>query len=329
VVIESPPRIERYQSVIATPFQQGAPITVGTLYPYSVTGALYANDGRLIELSRRVSGVGGDHVVLADPDLIGERSAAVRLSGRGCYLGHLFEHYGHFITESLSTLWPLLGGERFDYFVAHPFGARGALTETAAWAFARLGIEPENVHIIREQTWLENLTVSERTWRANHSVYAVYREIMTALSKPFWQTTRSSKVYLSRSKVANRPIENERDVEEYFSIMGYEIVHPQTMSFEAQLRLFGACDILAGFSGSALHNILFCPPGTAVVSLGDRRTRDILLPNQRLCNAISSCQMALIPFAQGEHGFDLPILRAALPAAEDLIRRTPRISVTW
>jgi len=321
VVIRSSPRIERYQSVIATKFEQGVPINAGTLFPYSMTGALYSEDGALIELSQRVSGIAGDHVVLADPDIIVDQSTPVRLPGSGCYLGHLFEHYGHFITESLSAIWPVIAGEKFDYFAIHPFGAVGGLNENAAWTFGRFGIEPSKIHIIRGQTWFEELTIPERTWKPNQCVHNAYGEIVTALSKPFWQNEPSRKIYLSRSKVPNRPIENEPDIEEYFSIMGYDIVHPQILSFEQQLKLFGMCDILAGFSGSALHNILFCQPGTAVVSLGDRRTRDTLLPNQRLCNAICSCQMVLIPFAQGARGFDLLALRAELPAAEELITR--------
>jgi len=95
------------------------------------------------------------------------------------------------------------------------------------------------------------------------------------------------------------------------------------LSLQQQLELFGSCQILAGFSGSALHNILFCPPGTAIISLGDRRTRDTLLPNQRLCNAIGSSQMALIPFASGEHGFDLSVLRAEVVAAQKLVMHAP------
>jgi Glycosyltransferase 61 len=325
VVIKSPPRMERYQSVTATPFRQGGPITAGTRFPYTVSGALYSKDGALIGLSRRVSGVTGDHVVLADPDRIEDSATVVRVPGRGCYLGHLFEHYGHFITESLSALWPIMAGERFEYFVAHPFGAVHGLNEKAAWAFGRFGIKPLELYVINRQTWFEELTVPERTWQANESVHAAYWEIVTAVSRPFWRAKRPRKIYLSRSKVANRCIENGGEIEEEFARRGFDIVHPQTMSLEEQLRQFGTCDILAGVSGSALHNIVFCPPGTAVVSVGDRRTRDTLLPNQRLCNAISSSQMALIPFAEGERGFDLSMLRAELSAAEKLITSSRRI----
>jgi hypothetical protein len=55
------------------------------------------------------------------------------------------------------------------------------------------------------------------------------------------------------------------------------------------------------------------------MSVGDRRTKDTLLPNQRLCNAISASQMALIPFAPSERGFEVATLRAEVSAAEALI----------
>ena len=319
VVVRSPPRLERLRSVTATPFRQGDPFTAGTLFPYPISGALYSEDGTLVDLSRRVCGVGGDHAALADPGTVDPRATVERVTGRGCYLGHLFEHHGHFITESLSSLWPLVRGESFDYFVCHPFGAASALSGNAEWAFGRLGVEREALHVICAQTWFEELTVPERTWQPNQGVHLAYREIVTNLSRPFWRQERSRRLYLSRSQVANRLVENEPEIEEYFASKGYEIVHPETIPLQGQLELFGACGLLAGFSGSALHNVVLCPPGTAMVSLGDRRTRGTLLPNQRICNAISGSRMALVPFAEGERGFDLPALRSEVPVAEELV----------
>jgi hypothetical protein len=319
VVVTSRPRVERLRSVTATPFRVGAPFTAGTLFPYPVSGALYSEDGALVGLSLRVSGVGGDHAVLADPDAIDVSAPTERVPGHGCYLGHLFEHHGHFVTETLSSLWPLVDGETFDYFVFHPFGAAADLNGNATWALGQFGIERQALHVIRARTRFEELTIPERTWQPNQGVHLAYRDIAEKIGKPFWQEGRSRRIYLSRSRVANRLIENEPEIEEYFAARGYDVVHPETMPMNEQLAQFGSCNLLAGFSGSALHNVVFSPPGTALISLGDRRTRGTLLPNQRICNAISGCPMALVPFAEGGRGFDLSALREEVPAAEDLI----------
>lgn len=321
IIHNAHPRIERYQSVIATPFHQGQPITPGKNFPYPICGALYSEAGALIALSQRVSGVAGDHVVLADPEIIEDRSAVDRLKGRGCYLGHLFNHYGHFMTESISAVWPLNCGEEYDYYAIHPFGPKDGLNATADWVFRRLGIEPRKVHIIRHQTFFEDLTVPERTWQHNRIANKMFREIATLLSKPFSQKNASQKLYLSRKNIPNRRVENEPEIEEHLLNLGYHIIYPETLTIEEQLKHFGSCDILAGFAGSALHSILFCRPGTAVISLGDRRSKDILMPNQRLCNAINFSMAAVIPFAEGDAGFDLGVFKSEFSVAEELISK--------
>jgi O-antigen biosynthesis protein WbqL len=44
-------------------------------------------------------------------------------------------------------------------------------------------------------------------------------------------------------------------------------VHPQRLSLREQLTLFDGAEVVAGEYSSALHNTLFCRPGTRVISL--------------------------------------------------------------
>jgi hypothetical protein len=84
-------------------------------------GCLYDAEGVRADLSVRAGGVGGDQAMSIDPDLLppGQRGGTW-LSGRTLYLGTFMNHYGHFITESLSRYWRQEAAG-FDHFVAYPF----------------------------------------------------------------------------------------------------------------------------------------------------------------------------------------------------------------
>ncbi len=66
------------------------------------------------------------------------------------------------------------------------------------------------------------------------------------------------RIYLSRAGIAQRPLVNEAEVRERFVRRGFEVVQPETLSFQATLELFSSPACLAGPFGSAFHNLVFC-----------------------------------------------------------------------
>ena len=65
------------------------------------------------------------------------------------------------------------------------------------------------------------------------------------------------RLYLSRAGVSKRPLVNEPEVRERFVRRGFQVVHPETLSFAQQLELFAGPACLAGPFGSAFHNLVF------------------------------------------------------------------------
>lgn len=88
-----------------------------------VRGAVYDGEGRLVRASQRRGGAGGDRAYAADPrtlppapvvpgsstDQDGDQHA---LPGTWLYVGHWMNHFGHFLVETLPSLWPLHVHER-------------------------------------------------------------------------------------------------------------------------------------------------------------------------------------------------------------------------
>lgn len=74
-------------------------------------------------------------------------------------------------------------------------------------------------------------------------------------------------IYVSRSNEKNRQMTNEKILEYYLEEIGFEIVYPQNLKFEDQVRLFSTASHVVGPIGAALSNIIFCPKGAKVAMI--------------------------------------------------------------
>lgn len=83
----------------------------------------------------------------------------------------------------------------------------------------------------------------------------------------------SDKFYLSRKKVGvqYRSFHNSEAIERLFEENGFQIIYPEQHSIPEQIELFANARVLAGEGGSALHNNVFCAPGTTIINLQSGR----------------------------------------------------------
>jgi hypothetical protein len=66
-----------------------------------------------------------------------------------------------------------------------------------------------------------------------------------------------------------RHITNIESLWHYAKVVhGFEIVHPEQLSWDKQVELFSRAKIVLGEYGSALHNALFSPKSTVILSVG-------------------------------------------------------------
>src|ERR1700722_3511855 len=74
--------------------------------PGTLSGCIYRADGTKVSLSERMGGFMGDLLISSNPPEVSPPRSATSLPGRGVYLGnYMGGHYGHFITETLSSFW--------------------------------------------------------------------------------------------------------------------------------------------------------------------------------------------------------------------------------
>jgi capsular polysaccharide biosynthesis protein len=70
--------------------------------------------------------------------------------------------------------------------------------------------------------------------------------------------TFPKRIFISRSKASDRRKFNEGEVIDVFLRYGFEIVYPENYSITDQIAMFSQAEFIAGGSGAAFTNLLFC-----------------------------------------------------------------------
>jgi capsular polysaccharide biosynthesis protein len=281
-----------------------------TPYRFKVRGALYRQDKSLIQTCIRRSSK-GDHVQHLDDRRGQERQDELPiLAGRTLYGGHLFHHYGHFISEGLARLWPYLRSE-FDNLCFYPFifnGGSRDLNQYQLDILSLLGVSIDKVRILDESVVMEEAWIPSSAWPINQAANFIMNELYNQITKDIRQSLSSTrKVFVARSKKLRTS--NNDEVQTVFEEQGFEVIYPELLSFQDQLEIYTSASILAGFSGSGLHNIVFCHPKTKVIEISDERSIELKrpIPNQRSANALRNAQCKWI-----QHDRDIDTLRSSI-----------------
>ncbi|MGY2052993.1 glycosyltransferase family 61 protein [Methylobacterium sp. JK268] len=191
------------------------------------------------------------------------------------YVGQINPHYGHFIINTLARFWPLLdaAGARMPILCHGPVEAHGRLSSPAfvATILERLGLRLADLTVFDRPVRVRRVTViapalRELAWA--HPRMAALGEVIGRTSLEGVPVDADDRpVYLSKARVAAyvQRVENEEDMAEALSRAGVDVVHPETLSFDEQVRLFARRRTVISCIGSALHTALFAPPGRSLI----------------------------------------------------------------
>lgn len=192
------------------------------------------------------------------------------LGGAFYFLGNVHRHFGHSIVEGLTRLWalemlePTLSAEiRFLVY-------EGQLASHSLEFLRLAGVPVDRIvhaspHDIVEKLIVPDVAMSTHRW-------------ITGFQQNIWQSVAdrvpsgdpSRRVFLSRRNIAERQLQNEPEVEAYFEGIGYEIVAPEELSIEEQVRTARESVSLAGCVGSQMYLAAFQRPGAKNIVLAPR-----------------------------------------------------------
>lgn len=266
------------------------------------TGAVYDQTGSLIPESQRWGGYGGDYFLATD-DPRTSVAGGIIVGGDWLYLGHWMGQFGHWITETLPGLWGLPSGVSLAGIICHPFIFGNDIKEWQRQLLDDAGASGLDVMIVGDTPLhVERLHVPSRPVVLNAfampEAVAVWER--TALASTI--TSSHDRVYLSVSAWREghasgglREYANQRAVDEAFADAGFHVVSPETLPVREQVSLARGADVLAGWSGSALHLSVFATSATRIIELGDRRSGAHPVPHQRVLTSARRQGHAYVP----------------------------------
>ena len=206
----------------------------------------------------------------------------------------LCSNFGHFITETLAFLWPLLDGDARQ-LIGWPALLSGCTAgDPAAQVLHSLLRErhcfplleadlPEAIHI-------QEALVPEPSLRLHASCSEAHLHTAAALgdwllNRGGWDEQhqpRGDKLFISRSALGpeTRQVDQEPQLEALLAQQGWTIVHPEQHPLAEQVATYRKAKVIAAFEGSALHGLSFLGlpnPAPGVVLLGDNPSPDYFL----------------------------------------------------
>lgn len=300
------PEVVRVRDAFLSPVATGRLATVHRPDSW-FRGAVYDHDGQLVRASQKFLGDRRGPRVAADPDTI-ERTPAPVLSGTWLYGGTWARVFGHFLVETLTTLWPT-DVPSPDGLVFHSsFGNTRVddwhrrLLDLAGW-----GDLPVHVVGKQEPVGVEDLVVPSRSVALHAWAHPEARQVWDTVAERFRGTGGSDLVYVSRTLINERrrtdghrrPVrtsaETDQQLDEVFAERGFTVLRPETLDVDEQLRAVASASVIAGLSGSGLHHSAFIPRGGRVLEMGDGRSSTRPVRMQVAIDAVSGHRRCFVP----------------------------------
>lgn len=189
-------------------------------------------------------------------------------------------HYGHFLTQSgsyanaLQYAEQLLPAEAEDITVL----SRDAIPPWGQEMLQASCRVPLTFAVIDRQRRLQarRLVVAPPTWIEWHYVHRDHPRPFRRAAETLLQRSTGEagghgglRLYFSRSQLGDclRRSINEEALETELAQRGFTIVHPQELPLAEVVRLVNEAALIAGASGSAMHNVLFRLPGPPLMTL--------------------------------------------------------------
>ena len=182
------------------------------------------------------------------------------------YGGILSYHFGHFLTESLARLWPLVEDRclRSLPLLYFGYGATGKQPKFVRELITGVG-SPKMIkveHPIR----IKKILIPDASWVGFDSAHTIHRRLCRYASRNIVRPEskkvsgfEDANVYLSRSRLPigrYAKILREKDIEKELMRKGVKVVYPEQLSFGDQIHLFEVARCVGGCIGSAFHTML-------------------------------------------------------------------------
>jgi len=197
------------------------------------------------------------------------------------YMGYMKSVFGHCITDDIKRVWFLFSEEykrleKKGVQCVYILPEDKKISDAFVSLMEVIGIDVHKWRKITTNTQFSSVYVpdnsliynnGERYWTKEFKGI-VDRIKFSMIGEKCPEEKSFPKLYFSRSDFADVGKEfGEKTLEIMFRVKGFEIIHPETLSFRQQLQLVASCQEFVATEGSVSHWALFCAPRTRVVLL--------------------------------------------------------------
>ncbi|MCD4524763.1 DUF563 domain-containing protein [Nocardioides sp. cx-173] len=274
-----------------------------------IRGAVHTRGGAVVSESQRVCGGGGERYAACDPALLkdlGQQAPGRRLRGTWLYGGHWMPMFGHFITETLTSLWTETS---VDGLVFHSWLApRGEVSPWQQRLVELAGRQGLDVRVVGTRHAVDRLVVAERPYVVNGwarpEAVAVWRTVASGVTsdrspdRVYFSRTRHNADAVNRGRPVRSSPQRDRELDQDFERAGFAVFFPEELSVDQQIGLAAGARVIGGNSGSALHLSAFASHPAYVVEVGDERAPHGGLRNQQVIDAARGHHHAFVPAAR-------------------------------
>ena len=204
------------------------------------------------------------------PGILTETEATQAHEGDVVWGGRIIEQYGHFLTDSVARLWPLLRGAELEglpvVFVAGKDG-QGFVAEWLDAFGARIVELPARGVVRFERAHVPQPAMRHGAWTAPE-IRDIHLQARRGLD--ISPTPGGHVVWLSRSGLARNRAPYDETLLEWLLGDKLRVVRPETMTVAEQVAALEGSAAVAGVVGSAFHGMLLtnrtpdclylCPP---------------------------------------------------------------------
>ena len=204
----------------------------------------------------------------------GGAKKARRLEGTYFYLDSEWtKHFGHVVTEQLSRLWAVPEARKLAPDLKALLDRRNRKTGITSYEleiFGAAGFCESDITLHHRPVRVERLIAASPMWALPTHVHPdiadLWQTIGERVAARAPEVTHAPRIFLSRRQ-ARRGCRNVGEVEALFATYGFEIVHPEDLPLPAQIKMFREAEVIAGFAGSGMFNMQFCPSPRHVIVL--------------------------------------------------------------
>ncbi len=208
-------------------------------------------------------------------------SDPVHLPGSYYFLDSEFRgHFGHALTEQVSRFWGWAEAKRADpslkALVATNAG-RDTLAAFETTLFAAGGIDPDDIELVDGPVRVDRLVAATpmlgNPAYVHPEILGTWRDVGRRLAAGAPDREYPRRVFCSRREQTGpgaftgprRECRNGAELEELFAAHGFEVVYTEDFDLSEQARMFREAEVVAGYAGSALFNLIFAEEPTHVI----------------------------------------------------------------